>query len=102
MPTADAISALTAHDVPCAPVVALDEIAAHPQVVANDAVRVVDHPVLGPIRQPVPMPQLNGMDVGTLRPAPRLGEHSAEILVETGFAPSEIDALVAAGVVGIA
>ncbi|TML17924.1 MAG: CoA transferase [Actinobacteria bacterium] len=102
MPTTEAIAALTAHDVPCAPVVALDQIAAHPQVIANDAVRVVDHPVLGPIRQPLPMPQLKGMDVGALRPAPRLGEHSAEILAETGFASHEIDALVAAGVVGVA
>ena len=66
------------------------------------ALRVVDHPVLGPIRQPLPMPQLKGMDVGALRPAPRLGEHSAEILAETGFASHEIDALVAAGVVGVA
>ena len=102
MPTTEAIAALTAHDIPCAPVVPLDQVAEHPQVIANDAVRVVDHPVLGPIRQPVPMPQLSGMDVGVLRPAPRLGEHSAEILGETGFSPHEIDALVTAGIVGIA
>ena len=101
MPTTEAIAALTAHDVPCAPVVPLDQVAEHPQVVANDAVRVVDHPVLGPIRQPVPMPQLTGMVAGALRPAPRLGEHSAEILAETGFSSDEIDALVTAGVVGI-
>jgi crotonobetainyl-CoA:carnitine CoA-transferase CaiB-like acyl-CoA transferase len=102
MPTAEAIAALTAHDVPCAPVVALDQVAQHPQVVANDAVQLVEHPVLGPIRQPVPMPRLTGMDTSALRPAPRLGEHSIEILAETGFASDEIDALVAMGIVGIA
>ena len=102
MPTSDAIAALTAHDIPCAPVVALDQIAEQPQVIANDALHIYDHPVLGPIRQPVPMPRMPGMDTTTLRPAPRLGEHSTEILTETGFSAHEIDELIAAGIVGIA
>jgi crotonobetainyl-CoA:carnitine CoA-transferase CaiB-like acyl-CoA transferase len=102
MSTTDAIAALTAHDIPCAPVVALDQIAEQAQVIANDALRVFDHPVLGPIRQPVPMPQMPGMDTAALRPAPRLGEHSTEILSETGFSAPEIDELIAAGIVGVA
>jgi crotonobetainyl-CoA:carnitine CoA-transferase CaiB-like acyl-CoA transferase len=102
MPTTDAIAALTAHDIPCAPVVALDQIAEQPQVIANDALHVFDHPVLGPIRQPLPMPQMPGMQTTTLRPAPRLGEHSTEILTETGFTAVEIDEFVATGVVGVA
>ena len=68
---------------------------------ANEAVRVFEHPVLGPIRQPVPMPVMPGMDTTTLRPAPRLGEHSAEILTETGYNPAEIDELIATGIVGV-
>jgi formyl-CoA transferase len=32
------------------------------------------------------------------RLAPRIGEHSAEILREAGYAPSEIEDLIAAGV----
>jgi crotonobetainyl-CoA:carnitine CoA-transferase CaiB-like acyl-CoA transferase len=35
---------------------------------------------------------------GRLRPAPRLGEHSIEILREAGYADAEIDALIASGV----
>ena len=99
LPTTQAVEALTAHDIPCAPVVALDEVATHPQVVANEALRVYDHPVLGPIRQPVPMPRMPGMDPATLRPAPRLGEHSAEILRELGYTRHDIDQLVQSGVV---
>lgn len=102
LPTADAIAALTAYDIPCAPVVALDRLAEQPQIVANNSLRVFEHPVLGPIRQPAPMPHMPGMDVAALRPAPRLGEHSAEILAEAGYSPAEAGALVDAGVVGAA
>jgi crotonobetainyl-CoA:carnitine CoA-transferase CaiB-like acyl-CoA transferase len=36
---------------------------------------------------------------GVLRPAPLLGEHTAEVLTELlGMSPSELDELVAAGV----
>ncbi len=101
MPTSDAIEALTAHDIPCAPVVALDQLADQPQIIANDALRVFEHPVLGPIRQPVPMPHMPGMAIDGLRPAPRLGEHSAEILAEAGYSPGETGDLIDAGVVGV-
>jgi crotonobetainyl-CoA:carnitine CoA-transferase CaiB-like acyl-CoA transferase len=101
MATDDAIAALTAHDIPCAPVVALDQLATQPQIVANDALHVFEHPVLGPIRQPVPMPRLEGMAIDGLRPAPRLGEHSREILAETGYSAEEADALIDAGVVAV-
>jgi formyl-CoA transferase len=36
------------------------------------------------------------------RPAPRLGEHTREVLREHGFADAEIDDLAAAGVVATA
>jgi crotonobetainyl-CoA:carnitine CoA-transferase CaiB-like acyl-CoA transferase len=34
------------------------------------------------------------------RPAPNLGEHGSEVLLENGFAAAEIASLVAAGVLG--
>jgi crotonobetainyl-CoA:carnitine CoA-transferase CaiB-like acyl-CoA transferase len=101
MPTEEAIESLTAHDVPCAPVLSLEEVPFHPQVIANEALQVFDHPVLGPIRQPVPAPRLLGMDTKTLRAAPGLGEHSIEVLEECGFEPAEIESLVAGDIVGV-
>jgi crotonobetainyl-CoA:carnitine CoA-transferase CaiB-like acyl-CoA transferase len=100
MPTADAIEALTAHDIPCAPVLSLEEVPFHPQVIANEALEVFDHPVLGPIRQPVPAPRLEGMETKALRFAPTLGEHTVQVLEECGYEPAEIERLQASDVVG--
>jgi crotonobetainyl-CoA:carnitine CoA-transferase CaiB-like acyl-CoA transferase len=101
MPTADAIEALTAHDIPCAPVLSLEEVPFHPQVMANEALEIFDHPVLGRIRQPVPAPRLEGMETKALRTAPILGEHSVQVLEECGYEPAEIEGLVASKVVGV-
>jgi crotonobetainyl-CoA:carnitine CoA-transferase CaiB-like acyl-CoA transferase len=45
--------------------------------------------------------RLQDGDVGPRGPAPHVGEHSAEILVGAGFTDDEVEALVAAGVIGI-
>ena len=46
---------------------------------------------------PTPAPRLSR--TATIRPSPERGSHTAEVLVEAGFDPVEIDALVADGVV---
>ncbi len=100
MATSEAIAALTAEDIPCAPMLALEDVPFHPQVEANRILHVSDHPVLGTIRQPLPEPAMPGMGTVDLRPAPRLGQHSSEILGEHGFAPDQIADWITAGVVG--
>jgi crotonobetainyl-CoA:carnitine CoA-transferase CaiB-like acyl-CoA transferase len=99
LPTATVVARLQAADVPVAPVVALDEVADHEQVVAGGTVLAFDHEVLGPIRQPRPAPLFDGRPVETARSAPRLGEHGTEVLTEAGWDPAEIDSLRARGVV---
>jgi crotonobetainyl-CoA:carnitine CoA-transferase CaiB-like acyl-CoA transferase len=98
MPTDEAAAALAAHGVPASPVVALDDVAYHPQVVAVGAVLDSEHPTLGRIRQPAP-PVGAVAAPGPGRPAPSLGEHTAEVLGELGCSPAEIDELRARGVV---
>jgi crotonobetainyl-CoA:carnitine CoA-transferase CaiB-like acyl-CoA transferase len=44
----------------------------------------------------------DGMRTTDLRPAPRLGEHSVEILREAGFDDGAVDKLVSEGIVGVA
>jgi crotonobetainyl-CoA:carnitine CoA-transferase CaiB-like acyl-CoA transferase len=98
--TAAAVDLLTRHEVPCAPVLGLDEVADHPQVVANGSAPVLDHPVMGPLRQVVPVPSWPGVEVGALRPAPSVGEHTREVLTSIGYDPARLDQLTADGVIG--
>jgi crotonobetainyl-CoA:carnitine CoA-transferase CaiB-like acyl-CoA transferase len=98
MPTAEVVERLTRADVPCAPVLALDEVHLDPQVVASGSVVEVDHPVLGPIRQAAPAAHFDGQPASLGTPAPAAGAHGREVLHELGCDDDEVDRLVHAGV----
>jgi crotonobetainyl-CoA:carnitine CoA-transferase CaiB-like acyl-CoA transferase len=99
MPTAGVLDRLSAADVPVAPVLALDAVAHHDQVVACGTVWAFEHGVLGPVHQPRPAPLFDDEQIEPERTAPRLGEHADEILTEVGWHQAEIDELRAAGVI---
>ena len=92
---------LDAEGVPSAPVLSRDEVITHPQIQANDLIHEYDHPIAGRIRQPRPAARFDKTPSGIQRPAPGLGEHSAEILTELGYAEEDIARLVAQGVLGV-
>ncbi len=100
MTTAEALAFLTREDIPVSEVVALEDVADHPQVRANDLVDTFTHDSLGVIRQPNPVARFDERRAGDMRFAPRLGEHSREVLSELGIAESTIDELLGAGVLG--
>jgi crotonobetainyl-CoA:carnitine CoA-transferase CaiB-like acyl-CoA transferase len=99
MTTADAVAVLATYEIAVAPVLAVEDVAGHEQLVANGTVEELVHPVLGRIRQPNPPARFAGRRVGELRPAASLGEHNDEILGELGFSPATIAELRRAGVV---
>ena len=86
--TAEVAALLVDAGVPAAPVNSVAEALADPQVGAREmvveagGVRMVGNPV-----------KLSDMAEQPLRPAPRLGEHSREILREAGLPDEEIDRL---------
>ena len=92
---------LDAEGVPSAPVLSRDEVITHPQIQANDLIHEYDHPIAGRIRQPRPAARFDKTPSSIQRPAPGLGEHSAEILTELGYAEEDIARLVAHGVLGV-
>ena len=98
--TADWLSALETGNVPAGPVLSINEMHEHPQTVARNMVTSVTHPVAGDVKTiglPVKFSKTPGK-VST--PAPRLGEHTREVLAEFNFTATEIDNLVAEGAVG--
>jgi crotonobetainyl-CoA:carnitine CoA-transferase CaiB-like acyl-CoA transferase len=98
--TDDVVKLLTANDVPCAPVVSLDEMLVHPQIVANRTLVEYEHPLIGPIRQPRATPTFASMQEAGIVPAPGLGDHTKEILAEVGLSRPSIESLLSSGVVG--
>lgn len=99
-PTAHWLEVLDREDVPCAPVLTRDDVHLDPQVRANGIVVESDHPVVGRIRQARPAERLDDTPSEISRPAPTLGEHTDEVLSESGFTPDEIAALRRAGALG--
>jgi crotonobetainyl-CoA:carnitine CoA-transferase CaiB-like acyl-CoA transferase len=102
LPTEEVVDRLRKADVPCAPVRALDELHRDEQIEASGILRSVDHPIMGPVRQPAPAPLIDGARPTPGDPAPAVGRHTREVLREAGFPAAEIDALLADGVVRVA
>jgi len=81
-PTAHWVARLEEAGVPCAPVNRVDEALADPQALARGMVVEDSHPGYGRYRHVAgPLPRLR---TPGNRPAPRLGEHTAEVLKEAG------------------
>ena len=92
------LAALDAADVPAAAVQRIDQVLADPQVKARNMIVEQEHPVLGKVRLANVPFKFSDCDPTPRRVAPLLGEHNREIARELGFAPADIDAMVADGV----
>jgi len=85
------------HDLPCTPVLNLEETIKDPQAQSRHMMLKKDRK--GPKKFPyVGNPcKISGLDRAELTPSPRLGEHSTEILHKIGYSDAAIRGLVEAG-----
>ena len=87
------IKVLDDAGVPCGPVYNYEQLFSDPQVQHREMVVHADDAELGRvphIRTPI---RLSASDVAVRRAAPKLGQHSAEILAGLGYSPADIQGL---------
>ena len=90
---------LDAAGVVAGPIYNMEQVYQDPQVLARDMLVDTEDPELGTIRNIGVPVKLSATPGSIRRRAPALGEHSAEILMEHGFTESEVDGLLADGVI---
>jgi formyl-CoA transferase/CoA:oxalate CoA-transferase len=80
-PRAEWLRKLEACEVPCAPILSIQQIFQHPQVSARHVAVEVKHPAIGAMRLVGSPMRLSG-HATFYRPPPRLGEHTQDVLRE--------------------
>jgi formyl-CoA transferase len=98
-PRAHWLAVFEAHDIPCGPINDYAQVFADPQVLARDMVVDTDHPVLGRLRTLGSPIKMSATPLDVSRRAPQLGEHTDQVLGESGFSAADIAALRAAGAI---
>lgn len=89
-----------AHDVPVATAYTAADIVGDPHMAARHDLVTVDDPVMGAVKQQAPFPRFVGEPSSVPTGAPRLGEHTREVLTTLlGLSPAELDRLAAEGVI---
>ncbi len=91
---------LSAHDIPCAPVQALQDFMRDPAVQHLKMTVQYDHPEVGPLTlmgQPIRFSDTQAPDAG---PPPMLGQHTREVLREVGYTDGDIADLHRRGIIG--
>ncbi len=79
------------HDVPFAPAQTLQDLPEDPQVQHSGTLRLGTHPIAGDYLE-ARLPALFSQTPSSVTlPAPSIGQHTNEILIEYGFSNSEID-----------
>jgi len=95
--TAFWLEALERGDIPVQRMNSLDDIVADPHLNAIGYLQTVEHPSEGRIRSLAVPSEWSESKPEYRRHAPRLGEHTREVLREAGLSDSQVESLLAAG-----
>ncbi|HXF46199.1 MAG TPA: CoA transferase [Burkholderiaceae bacterium] len=99
---AEWIAVFDAAGVPVGPVHSIGEALSHPQTLARGMVVELEHPQAGHTQTLGCPVHFSETPTSIDRPAPRLGEHTREVLREAGYSAAEIEALASAGAIALA
>jgi formyl-CoA transferase len=88
----EAMELLNAHDIPCGPILSMEELLNEPSLRATGTVVEVDHPTRGKyftVGNPI---KLSDSPTDVTR-SPLLGEHTDQVLAELGYAAADLESL---------
>ena len=91
--TATWLELLGEADIPASRLYGIGDLIDDPHLHATGLVREVEHPTEGRLRTTGPLGRYSATPTDLRRPAPRLGEHTEEVLREAGLSDADIAAL---------
>jgi crotonobetainyl-CoA:carnitine CoA-transferase CaiB-like acyl-CoA transferase len=97
--TQELLQILDAQDVPCAPILSRQELLGHPQILEGGTVSRQQVEGFGEVRQAIPAARFQLTDSTLRMPAPKLGQHSLEILAALGYDEDGSNELIEAKIV---
>lgn len=96
----EVVDTLLAAGIPAAPINTIDRVVNDPHIAGARQMFVeCEHPVAGKVTLTGTPVKFKAHDFSIYRPAPRLSEHTQEILGSLGYTPAEIDGLRERGVI---
>jgi crotonobetainyl-CoA:carnitine CoA-transferase CaiB-like acyl-CoA transferase len=90
----EAVQRLSAKGVPCAPCPTIVDLFEDEHLKANDLWWDTEHNIYGPVRQTGRIVKWGQRSMRLERPAPVLGQHSREVLLEMGFDAARVEELI--------
>ncbi len=96
--TDEVLKRLAENDVPATKYHDYRDVLNHPQYAANATIDEFEHPIMGNMRRVKSPAQFHGERLAPASNAPAHGEHTRDVLSETGMTSAEIDELIQQGI----
>ena len=91
------LEAFEARDIPCGPINSYADVFADAHIIDREMVVDVEHPILGAMRALGSPIKMSDTPPSVRRRAPRLGEHTEEVLLEAGLPRATVSDLLRPG-----